>query len=101
MENSMMLILGAVLCIIAIMNMKGNISTIHSYNRKNVQEEDIPKYGKMVGSGTLVIGIALIVSYILPFAGMEQWKNAVMIPALAAGLALIVYGQIKYNKGLF
>ena len=101
MENSMMLILGAVLCIMAVANMKGNISTIHSYNRKNVQEEDIPKYGKMVGSGTLVIGIALIVSYILSFAGMERWKNVVMIPALAAGLALIVYGQIKYNKGLF
>lgn len=30
MENSMMLILGAVLCIMAVANMKGNISTIHS-----------------------------------------------------------------------
>lgn len=38
--------------IIGIVNITGNISTIHSYNRTNVKEEDIPKYGRIVGIGT-------------------------------------------------
>ena len=45
MENIMLLILGVFISVIGIVNIKGNISTIHSYNRRKVKEEDIPKYG--------------------------------------------------------
>lgn len=100
MENLMMLVLGLFISIIGIMNIKGNISTIHSYNRRNVQEEDIPKYGKVVGIGTLIIGIALVVSFITTF-----WSELIMpfilLPAVIVGLAFMLYGQFKYNKGLF
>ena len=56
MENIMLLILGVFISVMGIVNIKGNISTIHSYNRRKVKEEDIPKYGKAVGTGTLIIG---------------------------------------------
>lgn len=46
MENIIMLILGVFISVMGIVNIKGNISTIHSYNRRKVKEEDIPKYGK-------------------------------------------------------
>ena len=46
MENIIMLILGVFISVVGIVNIKGNISTIHSYNRRKVKEEDIPKYGK-------------------------------------------------------
>ncbi len=46
MENIMLLILGLFIVAIGCVNIKGNISTIHSYNRRKVKEEDIPKYGK-------------------------------------------------------
>ena len=59
MENIMLLILGVFISVMGIVNIKGNISTIHSYNRRKVKEEDIPKYGKAVGTGTLIIGISL------------------------------------------
>ena len=49
MENIVMLILGVFISVVGIVNIKGNISTIHSYNRRKVKEEDIPKYGKVVG----------------------------------------------------
>jgi len=56
MENLMLLILGLFISAIGFVNIKGNISTIHSYNRRKVKEEDVPKYGKAVGTGTLIMG---------------------------------------------
>ncbi len=95
-----LLILGIFLSTLGIVNIKGNISTIHSYNRRNVKEEDIPRYGRTVGTGTLVIGASLILSYLVAF-----WNDAaidyVVLPAMAVGLAFILYGQIKYNHGIF
>lgn len=100
MDHLMLLILGLFLSVLGIVNIKGNISTIHSYNRRRVKEEDVPKYGKAVGTGTLIMGISLIASYIITF-----WNNAVVsyiiFPAMVIGLAFILYGQIKYNHGIF
>ena len=87
MEDIIMLILGVFISVVGIVNIKGNISTIHSYNRRKVKEEDIPKYGKTVGTGTLIIGISLVLGFILP--------------AVIVGLGFILYGQFKYNKGIF
>ena len=75
------------------MNMMGNISTIHSYNRKNVKEEDVPAYGKTVGLGTVIIGLSLILAFI--------WEGFKAEIGLILGLGFILYGQIKYNKGIF
>ena len=100
MDNVLLLILGICLSTLGIVNIRGNISTIHSYNRRNVKEEDIPKYGRTVGTGTLVIGFSLIVSYLITF-----WNKAaidyIVLPAMVIGLAFILYGQIKYNHGIF
>ena len=38
MENIIMLILGVFISVVGIVNIKGNISTIHSYNRRKVKE---------------------------------------------------------------
>lgn len=100
MDNVLLLILGAFLSVLGVVNIKGNISTIHSYNRRKVKEEDIPKYGKAVGTGTVVIGASLILAYLVTF-----WNEAaidyIVIPAMVIGLAFILYGQIKYNHGIF
>lgn len=55
MDNVLLLIFGIFLSVLGILNIKGNISTIHSYNRRKVKEEDIPKYGKAVGTGTVIL----------------------------------------------
>ena len=60
MDNLMLLILGLFISVLGIVNIFGNVSTIHSYNRRKVKEEDIPKYGKAVGTGTLVIGVSFV-----------------------------------------
>lgn len=101
MENLIYLILGVMIVIIGAVNMTGNISTIHWYNRRKVKDEDVPKYGKAVGIGTLIIGAALVVDYIFILFDVQITVVAVTIPAIIAGLAFILYAQFKYNKGIF
>ena len=100
MDNVLLLILGVFLSVLGVVNIKGNISTIHSYNRRKVKEEDILKYGKAVGTGTVIIGASLALAYLVTF-----WNEAaidyIVLPAMAIGLAFILYGQIKYNHGIF
>jgi len=83
MENIMLLILGVFISVMGIVNIKGNISTIHSYNRRKVKEEDIPKYGKAVGTGTLIIGISLVLGLVDTFpsigGGNATIKNAMIL----------------------
>ena len=40
----MLLIIGIAFSVIGIVNIKGNISTVHSYNRRKVTEEDVPTH---------------------------------------------------------
>ena len=100
MDNIALLILGIFISVIGIVNMTGNISTIHSYNRKKVREEDIPKYGRAVGTGTLIIGVSLIAAFVTTFWS-ETAMSFIVIPALVIGLGFILYAQFKYNKGIF
>lgn len=100
MNHLLLLILGIFLSVIGIVNICGNVSTIHSYNRRNVREEDIPKYGKAVGTGTLIIGISLASAYLITLWN-EAITDAIILPAITIGLAFILYGQIKYNHGIF
>ena len=101
MEYLGLLVMGILLSTLGIVNIMGNISTIHAWNRKKVKEADIPRYGRAIGAGTLVIGAAFfIVSYLVTF-----WNAAVIdyiiLPGLGIGLALILYAQLKYNHGIF
>jgi hypothetical protein len=100
MEYITMLVLGILISVLGIVNIKGNISTIHSYNRRKVKEEDIPKYGKAVGTGMLIVGLSFIIGFIVSF-----WSEVVMafiiLPAVIVGIAFILYAQFRYNKGIF
>lgn len=101
-------ILGVILIVLGIMNMRGNISSLHWYHRQRVTEEDRKPFGKLVGLGTLIIGVAMILSGIL-FLAFEKTQ---MVPLLivgivftvggiVVGLGLSFYAMIKYNKGIF
>lgn len=100
MDNIALLILGIFISVIGVVNMTGNISTIHSYNRRKIKEEDVPKYGKAVGTGTLIIGVSLIAAFVTTFWS-ETAMSFIVIPALVIGLGFILYAQFKYNKGIF
>ena len=100
MKDILLLVLGVFITGIGLVNMMGNISTIHSYNRKNVKEEDVPKYGKVVGTGTLIIGISIVLGFVVSFWS-EEIMGYIILPSVIVGLGFILYGQFRYNKGIF
>ena len=86
MENYLLLIVGILLSVLGAVNIKGNIRTIHAYNRRNVREEDIPKYGRAVGTGTLIIGVSLAAAFFVSLRN-EAAVSFIVLPGLAVGLA--------------
>lgn len=100
MDNVILFILGLFISVLRIVNISGNISTIHSYNRKKVKEDYVPKYGKVFGTGTLIIRISFVLGFISAFWS-EVIMGIIILPAVVVGLAFILYEQIKYNRGIF
>lgn len=100
-DGLMLVAFGIIFIVLGAFNMKGNIATIHWYNRRKVSKEDQMPYCRLVGLGTIVIGAAMIVSALLQAAVGTKVGAAMMLPGLLIGLVLILYAQIKYNKGLF
>lgn len=91
---------GLLVVVVGILNMKGNISLLHSYHRKRVKEEDILPFGRIVGIGTIITGCTIVAAGI---AGLffENIVNIILISGFVPGLGLIVYAMLKYNKGIF
>ena len=98
-----------VLCVVlGIINMSGNISSIHSYHRKRVSPENILPFGKMVGLGTVLMGIGVILFGIASLIRFYTENNlfvligtVLMIVSFVAGMALSFYAMKKYNGGIF
>ena len=82
MEHITLLVVGLLICFIGITNMRGNIKTIHSYNRRKVREEDIPKYGKAVGLGTLIIGLFMLAAFFLVIGLLVDIAHRALDPRL-------------------
>ena len=108
MDSIVTAVIGVVCIVIGISNRKGNISMLHSYHRKRVADEDRLPFGKLVGLGMIIIGIALLLMGGLSFAATAlQAKtyatigNVVLIVGLVAGIGVSFYAMIKYNKGIF
>ena len=101
MENAFVIIVGIILCILGITNIRGNISSIHWYNRTKVKPEDVKKYGVAVGTGTLIVGISIIISNVLYMIFKNEALLSITLVGVIIGLAFILYGQFKYNKGIF
>ena len=101
-------LVGVVCIVLGISNMRGNISTLHSYHRHRVSEEDRIPFGKQVGLGTMIIGIGIIIFSVLFAVTLYTENNifiligtAVLIVGIVAGLIISFKAMIKYNKGIF
>ena len=104
-EYITMFILGVLLIPLGVMNIKGNISSIHWYNRTRITEETRPKYGKFVGIGTLIIAGGLVFSAVLNMIVKMNIAvligGAITLITVIVGLVFMLYAQFKYNKGIF
>ena len=101
-------LVGVVCIVLGISNMKGNISSLHSYHRSRVSEEDRIPFGRMVGLGTISIGAAIIVfsglSAVTLYTDNEMFTligTGILIAGIIVGLVISFKAMIKYNKGIF
>ena len=100
--------LGILVSILGIINMTGNISSLHWYHRQRVTEENRKPFGKLVGLGTLIIGLSMIVFGIL-FLIFEQTQLQAfvvigvieLIVSIIVGMFVSFYAMKKYNGGIF
>ena len=100
-EFIIQIIIGLVLIIIGIFNMKGNISMLHSYHRKRVKKEDVIPFGKKVGIGSIIIGITIILAGVFTILNYTHISNVVLSVGITMGITMIFYAMFKYNKGIF
>ncbi len=107
-EAIALIIVGALLIVSGVFNIKGNLKIIHSYHYKRVKEEDKLAFGKLVGIGSIIIGIALIIAGILmaikfftAVLVLEIVAESISVVGLVFGITLCFYAMFKYNKGLF
>lgn len=101
-------ILGIVFIVLGVFNMRGHISTLHSYHRKRVSEEDRLPFGRLVGLGTVIIGVSITAFGILNAISAATENSlftvigsVLMIVGIIVGLAVSFYAMKKYNKGIF
>lgn len=100
--------LGILISVLGIINMTGNISSLHWYHRQRVTEENRKPFGKLVGLGTLIIGLSMIVFGIL-FLIFEQTQLRALvvigvielIVSIILGMTVSFYAMKKYNGGIF
>ena len=106
--NIVAFLVGVVCIVLGISNMRGNISTLHSYHRHRVSEEDRIPFGKQVGLGTMIFGIGIIILSVLSAVTLYTENNiftligtVVLIVGIIVGLIMSFKAMIKYNKGIF
>ena len=107
-DNIVTFLVGVVCIVLGISNMRGNISSLHSYHRSRVSEEDRIPFGKQVGLGTIIVGIGIIVFSVLSSVTLYTENDifilvgtAVLIIGIILGLVISFRAMIKYNKGIF
>lgn len=101
MEYIFLLIFGICITILGIFNIKGNISSIHWYNRLKITNENKNKYGKSMGIGALIIGLCMAITAILQMFFNNENIWYITVTGIIIGLIFMIYGQVKYNKGIF
>jgi hypothetical protein len=106
--NIVAFLVGVVCIVLGISNMRGNISSLHSYHRHRVSEEDRIPFGKQVGLGTMIIGIGIIIFSVMSALTLYTENKiftligtAVLIVGIVVGLIMSFKAMIKYNKGIF
>ena len=109
MFGGIVVIIVGILCIgIGISNYRGNIKSLHSYHTNNIKPEDVKPFGKLVGTGMIIIGVFLTVSGIFMAIGENTGDNSyitistiIMTIGFVVGLPITLYAIKKYNKRIF
>ena len=107
-EGIFAIVIGIVFLVISIMNFTGNIKMMHSYHIKNIKEEDVKPFGRLVGVGLLIVSVAIITLGVLmiPATLLEDEMYItisyfISIPLFVIGIGIALFAIKKYNKTFF
>ena len=99
------IIIGIGCIVIGILNMKGNIKMLHSYHTHNIKEEEKIHFGRLVGIGTIIIGVSLIIYgflntmyEIIKNDQIVIMSNIILVIGLIIGICICLFAIKKYNK---
>ena len=97
------LAIGILIIVLGAINMTGNISSLHSYHRHKVSEEDRKPFGRLVGLGTILCGVGTVILGIISFIMPQSFLvGGIAFGAFfVVGIGISFYAMIKYNKGIF
>lgn len=100
-EYLLLLFLGLSMCVLGVLNIRGDVSSVHWYNRWRVSTTDLPAYGRIIGKGTLLIGLSVSCAAggQMMYASDLWWY--VLLAGLIIGVSIMIYGQFRYNHGFF
>lgn len=102
------LLVGALCVFLGIRHMRGDLSSLHSYHRHRVKEEDRLPFGRLVGAGTVAVGASVVLlgtgallSEVLALPVLLFVGMGVAGAGIAFGLGLSFWAMCKYNGGIF
>ncbi len=79
---------------------KQNASLLHDYHFKNVREEDIPGYTRMMGQGLIVMGAGVCLCGLLDLLQSSFWWVPLLV-GFVTGFLMMNRAQKKYNGSWF
>lgn len=80
---------------------KEKINIMHDYHYTKVKETDKKAYTRIMGIAMIVIGIGCLLSDVASLFIGGAKSGIVFCGSFAVGILMMLYGQIKYNHGLF
>lgn len=86
--------IGILIMVFGIVNMTGNISSLHWYHRHRVTEEGRKPFGKRVGLGTLICGASVLIYGVIAFLGEALDKEVLILIGAAFLLVGIAVGAV-------
>lgn len=93
MQYVVLVMIGAALCCIGIVNLHGDISTVHSYHRWAVSKENQARYSKLMGTGTLIAGLFVAAAGTVQMIYETEFAWWLLLAGVVAGFAVMVYAQ--------
>ena len=102
------IIVGIICVVLGIKNTRGDISSLHSYHRDKVSANDVLPFGKLVGTGIIIVGTSVIAMGCFSIDAVVFEKEVftiigtgVLTVGLIVGCILSFYAIKKYNKRIF